>query len=159
MAHGMCHFMDGCFHGLLLAHAIPDYDIFIHIAVIPFSIPFNLCIAHRGRGHHPDRLHENVKVLHTPHQFRRIQLRERITLRLRNVKYRRYTEPWDDMLHFLRFRLSVRAQHWLVCLRVKFLHFFLFPDRHRGNNLDPLLPTLHLTVKFFVPCAVACHQG
>ena len=153
----MGNFMDAGFHGLALAHAILDHDFFIDAAVKSLCPALNLIKADRRRGNIPDRLHKDFIVFHAAHQFRRSQFRKRFPFGLRYIKNRSNPEAWDGVHHFLHLRRPVRLQHRLQRRRINLLHFFLFPDRRRGNDLDAFLPTLHLTMELFLPCLITGH--
>ena len=63
----MGHFVDSGFHRLHFAHAVPDDDLLVRIAVKAFRFPLNPIKSYGNRGNLPDRLHENLIILHVPH--------------------------------------------------------------------------------------------
>ena len=153
----MGNFMDTGFHGLAFTHAILNHDFFIYTAVKSLCPALNLVKTDRYRGNIPDRLHKYLIVFHTSHQLRRSQFRKRLPVSLGYIKYRSDPEAWDCIFHFLHLRRPIRLQHRLQRRRINLLHFFLFPDRRRGNDLDAFLPTLHLTMELFLPCLITSH--
>ena len=155
----MRDFMDTGFHSLALAHALLDYNFLIHTAVISLCPTFNFIKADRHRRNIPDCLHKYFIILHTAQQLRCLQFRQRFPLCLGNIKYCGNTETWNGVLHFFHFRGSVRLQHRLHGRRIDFFYFLTCPDRCRGNDLYSLFSPPYLSVEFFLPGLIPCHQA
>ena len=158
MQQCVAYFMDSGFHGLEIAHIFLNCDILFRLMIIAFCFPFYLHHADWNRGNVLQCFHERVIKLYAPGKFRYFQFCDRFSLCLADIKYRCHTEPWNDHLHDLCFRLTVIPDHRLFGHRVDLFNLLFLTDGCRCDDLDSFFPTFYMAVKFLLPCLIPCHQ-
>ena len=158
MQQCVAYFMDSGFHGLEIAHIFLNCDILFRLMIIAFCFPFYLHHADWNRGNVLQCFHERVIKLYDPGKFRYFQFCNRLSLCLADIKYRCHTEPWNDHLHDLCFRLTVIPDHRLFGHRVDLFNLLFLTDGCRCDDLDSFFPTFYMAVKFLLPCLIPCHQ-
>ena len=87
------------------------------------------------------------------------QLRQRLSVRLRNIKHLHRAEHGDFDFLFLHDGLAICVQNRSLGIRVA-LHFLdlLFVGR-RGNDRDAMLTLFHMALKLVFPLIESSHQG
>ena len=159
MQQCVAHFMDSSFHRLDITHIFLNRYIFFCLMIIPLCFPFYLHHADWHRRNVLQCFHERVIKLYAPGKFRYFQFCHRLSLCLADIKYRCHTEPWNNHLHNLCFRLTVIPDHWLFCYRVNLFNLLFLTDGCRCDDLDSFFPSLYMAVKLLLPRLIPCHQS
>ena len=160
MQHGVGHFVESGGNSLRLTHARPDIGVALSQTVISVAVFFQ---GHRNNIHGYRRsttngFHEHVVVLHVAVEIV-YQGRQRLSIRLRHVKYRCYLEFRDTDRDFFHDRFAVFVYHDHLCFRIAFLPFHLFVIQNWSNDLDAFFTLVHMPPKLVLPLSEAGDHG
>ena len=150
--------MDGGGNGLHLAHAFPEGDPLLLGGKIAVHVLSHRLKLDGNRGGAPHRLQKRLIVRHRPGQAGG-QLRQGLSVRLRNIEHFDRAEHGDFNFLFLHDRLAIRVQDGGMGVRVA-LHFLdlLFVGR-RGDDGNAMLTLFHMAFKLVFPLVEPGHQG
>ena len=149
--------MDSGRNNLHLAHAFPYGNSLLLGGKIAVHIGCHRLKLDGDRGGATQCLQESLVVRHCPGQAGG-QLRQGLSVRLRNIKHLNRTEHGDFNFLFLHDRLAVCVQNGSMGVRIA-LHFldFLFVGR-RSDDGDTMLTLFHMAFKLVFPLVEPGHQ-
>ena len=147
---GMPDLMDHSVDSLHLAHARTDRNFLIGSAEVSVHSCFHLLKLDWNRRSSPQGFHEGVILFHITRQGAD-QLRQRLSLRLADIKHRNRLKHRNFYVSFLGDRLTFGIQDRPFCVRVDDGLPDFFQNRGRRDNLNAALTLFDVSLEFIPP--------